>query len=259
MEWSAIIWASLSGLVAGAVFGGVEWVTRRRFPSLSSSMRTGLAIAAFLIVFLPLREYSGRYAVLELLSPLLPDRAAFQLRIERHGARLMSVPAIDRALRSAPSEAAALEIARELTARGVRRLDDALLLQRAVLFSAMLGELDDTHCAALSRGTATQEALLLALKDPAALNAWFDMTFEAAVAEVEQRPEAELTEVQVEQAVASLRRELPKDEADRVLNAIMQPADLPDRELCRATRTLYQTATAMRVPERAVLIRALTQ
>jgi hypothetical protein len=259
MEWTAIIWAALSGLVAGAVLGGVEWVTRKRFPNLHSSMRVSLAAAACLIVFLPLREYSGRYNVLEFLCPLLPDRAAFQLRIERHGARLMSVPEIDRALRSAPSKAAALQISRQLTAQGVRRLDDATLLRRAVLFSGMLADVDEAQCAALARGTATQETLLWALKDRAALDAWFDMTFRAAVAEVEQRPTSDLSEPEIEQAVAALRRELPKNQVDRVLDAIAQPAELPDRDLCWAARTLYQTATAMRDPERAVLIRALTQ
>src|SRR5438034_7775068 len=100
MEWTAIIWAGVSGTVGGAASGVVEWVlSRRAGDRLSPRVRHGLATACFLLAFMGVRNYPGRYEVLEQFYPLLPERVAFQLRMERHGRRLMAVPAIERMLK----------------------------------------------------------------------------------------------------------------------------------------------------------------
>jgi len=261
MEWSAIIWAGLSGAVAGAIMAGVEGLLAKTAGErIGRRARHALATAAFLLVFLPLREYPGRYELLARLSPLLPARLAFQLRIEQHGRRMMEVPGVERMLRAAPSKAAALDVMKQLTAKGIARLDDTMLLQRAILFSRMLAVSSEASCAAFARGAPTEDLLMSALQaDPAMLDGWFNMTFQAAVAEVEQRPVPQLSDAQVDRALAALRARLPGDQATRVLAALGGPDKLSDRDLCWAARTLYETATAMPDPERALLLRALTQ
>src|SRR5260370_33687957 len=114
MEWTDIIWAGVSGAVGGAASGAAEWFLRRRVGDrLSPRVRHGLAVACCLLAFAAVRNYPGRYEVLEQFYPLLPERVAFKLRAERYGRRLMAGPAIEPMLKAAPSKAAALETTRQ--------------------------------------------------------------------------------------------------------------------------------------------------
>lgn len=153
----------------------------------------------------------------------------------------------------------------EYTQRGVRRLSAGQLHDRAVIQSRMFELGPVAACAAVSRGTpdTRHSAVMLMALDSATVRHWFDLGFEALVAELEGYPEATTMPADsVEAVLAGAGRYLEPALADTLTGnlARLREGDwLDDETQCAVERALWRAAAGLDQGQpRASLLRALS-
>ena len=151
----------------------------------------------------------------------------------------------------------------QLTRNGMKRLDDRALERRASILAAVLDRLGEADCARAVRGDAgdlrqTSDRVMAALEllDPATINEWFELSYQAAVAELRRVPEPPLDQPAVSEAMRALLATLPEPDARRLGGSLGTMARSSDADACWAGRTLYRAALALPEPQRALLARA---
>ena len=149
----------------------------------------------------------------------------------------------------------------ELGRRGIPRLDDASLRERAVLLCKILARLSESSCAAISRGTAGEDAqgafasALLTL-DPTDQEQWTQLSIKALRAELLQSPVPTLDSADVEAAFRHLYATFSVDEISAV-DAAFNKKTATDAQAALAIRTLYAKALERPEPEASALLREL--
>jgi len=211
-------------------------------------------LLAALVAVLALRFRGGGSEEPGVEDPVSQEFAAL------YGARLTGDPAWQEFLRTAHSPAEAQEAVRQMTARGVVRLDDATLRARAAILRTLLAS-DVGLCATVARGQATTATLAPALLrlDVATRRAWYDAGAKALLAELHQTaiptPPADATDA----AFAALLGRLPPEESARLREVTAHTAGVSDADACAAIRTFYDGAAALPEAQGTLVLRALAK
>jgi hypothetical protein len=145
--------------------------------------------------------------------------------------------------------------------KGMGRLSDDALLQRAALVDQMLGSLDPETCGAIVQGRPTAEQLdrALASLGPSATQAWAELSFEAARAELLDAPGPPADPMAVRVAMITLGSRFPAAESKRLGAALASLGSLPPTDACWAGRTVYQQVHEIGAPHDRALARVLAQ
>ncbi len=151
----------------------------------------------------------------------------------------------------------------QLTRNGMKRLDDRGLERRASILAAVLDRMDEADCARTVRGdpadvrqASDRVMATLGQLDPAIITEWFDLSYQAAVAELRRAPEPLLAQPAVSEAMRALLATLPEPDAQRLTGSLGNMTRSSNADACWAGRTLYRAALALPEPQRAVLARA---
>jgi len=145
--------------------------------------------------------------------------------------------------------------------KGMGRLSDDALLQRAALVDQMLGSLDPETCGAIVQGRPTAEQLdrALASLGPSATQAWAELSFEAARAELLDAPAPPADPTAVRVAMIALSKRFPAAESKRLGAALASLSSLPETDACWAGRTVYRQVHEIGAPHDRALARVLAQ
>jgi len=177
-----------------------------------------------------------------------------------YGAQLTADPAWQEVLRTAHSPAEAQEAVRQLTARGVVRLDDATLRARAGILRTLLAS-DPALCAAVARGQATTATLAPAVMrlDTATRRTWYDVGAKAILAELHRTPPPAADADATEEAFRTLLGRLPPEQRTRLRDVTAHAAGASDADACAALRTLYDGAAELPDAQGTLVLRALAR
>ena len=147
----------------------------------------------------------------------------------------------------------------ELAREGVRRLDDGRLARRTELVARALAPLDSRACESILTGPPIEMENALARLTPPIRGAWFDLIFDATLAEIRGTPPprqlsdaetaASLTDLRAAQVPPGLRAmpAIPTSESQSAWQL----------ERCARERRLYATVSTWQGPDRATADRVL--
>ena len=150
--------------------------------------------------------------------------------------------------------------ARQLSSKGLHRLENAKLLNRTLIMRDLIFAADNHLCAELVKGTITPSNLqsLLEKLDPKFKAAFCEIAFEAMLAELRQvAPPETLTESEVDEALVNLMQSVPETDANRMVSLLDTLNQADDIEACWLGKKLYGTIYTMEEPYRSNLARAL--
>lgn len=158
--------------------------------------------------------------------------------------------------------AAAREEGRRLTEHGIKRLPDAILVDRARIMRALMDHGGPELCAGFWTGQLSQEQLLPALEklDEQDLSRWFELSILAMNAELDQAPGKTVTEKEFSVAFRSLLGTLPEAGQEKLLAAIDKQnkgETLTVQEMCDAVKLIYGNADRIQKNEAGNLVRFL--
>jgi len=186
--------------------------------------------------------------------------AALALAEDRVVAELSGLPAFEERLADLPDDERRNAID-ALEAKGMSRLSDEALLERAALIGEMLGSLDPDTCGAIVRGQATHDQLSKALASlpPSAISAWAELAFQAARAELTSAPAPPDDPTAVHAAMLALGQRLPAVEVRRLGTALTNLRALGNPEACWAGRRIYAEVHELGAPHDRALARMLAK
>ncbi len=134
----------------------------------------------------------------------------------------------------------ARQMAAELSKAGFKRLNDESLLALAAINGKLMMQSNIPGCAAITRGNIQPGVFYSMLEelDTADVDQWFELTYQAMVAELRQSPPARLpaTDVELQNLVKTMLDDLPEADQQRLREALASPAS--DDEVCWAGRML---------------------
>jgi hypothetical protein len=183
----------------------------------------------------------------------------YDAALERAAERMKQLPEMQLLASQATDPAEVRARSRELAAQGLHRLSDAQLLERTRILSriAMLGDVDT--CSGLLTGTSSTglEAALRQL-EPAELDAFFEISYAATVAELRQQPAPPTpTEQEITAAWDALLPIMPAEEAQPLVEALTQPQQSTNESTCQAARSFLSYVQLVEDPHRASLLRSM--
>jgi len=189
-----------------------------------------------------------------------PRPAALVLAEDRVLAELSRLPAFQEQLGGLPDDDRRTAID-ALGAKGMSRLGDEALMERAALVVEMLGSLDPDTCGAIVRGQATsaQFAQALGSLSPSATNAWAELAFQAARAELTRTPAPPDDPAAIQAALLALRQRLPGLDGQRLGAALTNLRALGNPEACWAGRWIYGQVHELGAPHDRALARVLAK
>ncbi|HBZ68631.1 MAG TPA: hypothetical protein DEP35_02320 [Deltaproteobacteria bacterium] len=175
-------------------------------------------------------------------------------------AELSGLPAFEERLKGLPDDERRNAID-ALEAKGMSRLGDEALLERAALVGEMLGGLDPDTCGAIVRGQASpaQFSKALASLPPSAIHAWAELAFQAARAELTGEPAPPDDPSAVKAALSALGQRLPAPEVQRLGTALTNLRILSNTEACWAGRRIYAEVHELGAPHDRALARMLVK
>ena len=187
-------------------------------------------------------------------------------RLQRHFAeferKVGRDPDIHRALEGVDDQDRSQKL-QEMSRNGTARLDNAALLERAPLMSALYSQLSDRACADAIRGGAPTEndraeleAAFLRLEADFVAK-WMDSLQKAIRAEARATPIHLVTREEMRAAFGALEGRIGKAAAMRVDAGLTQRAT--DAEMAWAGRTIYSVAPSLPEPHGSALLRMMTQ
>jgi exonuclease VII small subunit len=179
--------------------------------------------------------------------------------------RILALPELTTQLDEVEDAGQAFELGMKLSENGMRKLDTASLERRMAILARVVDRMDIEGCALLVRGE-RGEALrgadvltaALAELDAQTISEWFDLAFEAVLAELRGAPTPPFDDNDIEKAMNALIDLLPASEAERFADALRSLPEGGDEDVCWAGKTLYQSALKLDTPHRAAVARALT-
>jgi hypothetical protein len=253
------LWTVLALVVIAAA---CYLLVRLAFEGLSLGRRHAL----FLVIGLPLSAalaylYAG--PVLGRLAGQALPQSPYERRLHQLEERLEGTPEWKQFKSSLPwSRTAAREKGFELARNGTRRLDDQALLTRAQVLQQLLDQVDEPTCAAMARGTTGFFDISGPFSglDAAAQDAWIDLSYQAILAELQQRP-APAPPGSAERAAAynALLSRMPADHKGAFIAATATFKMADDANGCWVARTIYFFLPNLEEPHRRALARALVQ
>ena len=154
-----------------------------------------------------------------------------------------------------------------LANRGLPRLDNATLSNHLAAMSRLTDKLDTETCAAIFTGQPLADpnalydrfmAALVQLDQPT-IDAWFDTTAQAAIAELKKTPVPQNYVADQANAIQQLLETLPADQKTRLENAFTRIDTLSADEACWANRTFLRAALQLPPRERQIMARFIAQ
>jgi hypothetical protein len=176
----------------------------------------------------------------------------------RLAARIAQMPEMQQVLTTL-NGAGAHAIGQELTRRGLRRLDDDVLIRRAAIMARIYEEADTATCAAMFREEPAPnlEAAMRRLS-PEEIDAWFDLIFEAMSAELRRTSEpVRPPQQEIRSAFQDLIDTLSPEEADLLSVMVQAPREGTLEHACHAGRLLHRGVGNLPEETRATAARAL--
>lgn len=167
-------------------------------------------------------------------------------------------PEIRRALGGFPDVSALL---RDLANRGVPRLDDATLRQRARLMGVLLSRLDDRACACVLgrvRPTVSDQWEIedaMVKLESGFVSEWMQVLHKTMLAEVRKSPIRVVSNEELGAAYRALEAAIGVNAASRAAAGLERGA--PDSECCWAAKTIYEVAPTLAEPHGTVLLRMM--
>ncbi|MBW8890588.1 MAG: hypothetical protein JF616_22775, partial [Fibrobacteres bacterium] len=188
-----------------------------------------------------------------------PVASAYDTAVSNLQARLKETPGFRAALARPTTPEQARSMGSDLSARGMRRLGDERLLERAAIIDRLAGVADVDTCAALLTGIRSNgmEAALRRLDD-ADVTAFFDIVGDAMVAELGQQPAPPTPpQDEVTSAMRALFQTMSADDVRPIVDTFGNPRGVTNDVACQATRALFSHLPAVAATSRAVIVRAL--
>ncbi len=150
-----------------------------------------------------------------------------------------------------------------LARRGVPRLDDTTVRQRARLMGVLLSRLSDRACVSiLGRSPPTEsdrweiEQAMMKL-EAGWVAEWMQVLHQGMLAEVRKSPIPAVSSEELAAAYRALEAKIGVDAARRVAAGFEQGA--PESECCWAAKTIYEVAPTLAEPHATVTFRMLAQ
>jgi hypothetical protein len=244
-------------LVASGFVGAVGVVIAERvarLANLPAGPRAVLHLVLVVGVASGLNAMDARRRVERWIEPPAAQDAVAQ--------NVLAIPAFaDRVRGKTPQEIGAL--GRDLTAKGMPKLEDAQLVLRAKVLSQLLAKADEATCAKIAAGALDAADFLQLTKTlPEETQRSFLGMMKAAVeVELGLRPpasQASLSYADIEVAMTELMRTLPEGEQARFAAAMADLAVAQPAEACWASRRLYALIEAAPAATQATMARAVT-
>ncbi|WP_303636084.1 MULTISPECIES: hypothetical protein [Stenotrophomonas] len=197
-----------------------------------------------------------------------PESSPLHAPTDRMVRRLIVDPRYAQRIRQAGSKGKAAQAGTQLTLDGIARLPPQRLEQRARIMASILHAMPVEDCARSARATTAADVSQLSTLffaqleklPPADIDAWFEMSYEAGIAELEQRPPSTVSEAQIQAASEAFMASLPSDAARSRAMAIMpQMETATPADACWASRTMFDAVATLPKPHRGTLAWLLAQ
>jgi len=252
----AAVFAIIVGGVASFAFSRLAPTIKariRRAPTIAGAV---IAICVFAFVIQTRatdRMFRGYFSFKTPRERLQDHFAEFDEKVARD-------PEIRKALAGFPDPSIMLA---DFRVRGIPRLDDATIRQRAQLMRMLLSQLSD-HAAAciLKRATSIpsdREELEQAMVKLEAgwVAEWMQVLYQSMLAEVRKTPTVELSAEQMAAAYQAFEAKAGPDATRRVEAGLAANASIS--EFCWAVKTMYEVAPTLPEPHATVLLRFMAQ
>ena len=192
-----------------------------------------------------------------------PPSSRLHAPFQAYLGRLQALPEYQDYVRGVRSKQEGFSAGFQLTRNGMKRLGDGALERRAAILAAALDRMGEADCARLMHGDAADlrqasERVMAALEqlETEAITDWFELSYQAAVAQLRSTPEPPLAQPAVADAMRALMATLPEPDARRLAASLGSMARSSDADACWAGRTLYRAALTLPGEHRAALARA---
>lgn len=194
-----------------------------------------------------------------ILNPF-PKTSRLYEPYQRFEEKLLNLPEFKQYFKNVKSEDEAFQIGYALPKLGLRRLDDISLEKRMKIFVMMLDKFDIETCATIVRGSSLQDqqrfyAILESL-DTDTINEYFDLAFNAIVAELRKYPEIVVSEQEVLGAMNNLFKRLSAKDLKKLINVLNNFNSSSDHDVCWAGKVVYQEILKMNPEDKRILVRA---
>ncbi|MDR2872599.1 MAG: hypothetical protein LBV45_08825 [Xanthomonadaceae bacterium] len=193
-----------------------------------------------------------------------PESSPLHTPFDHFLRRMATDPRFDEFRKQIGTDGEATAAGIQLTGYGYRRLDPARLETRAVLMNAMLTNMDEASCAHVTRATPNDHQnnsriVFQALEKlpPEQIDEWFNLSFEAAIAQLTQQPEINLSQEQIDDTIAVWLQSLPEDQINRVQTILNDLASADDADICWVARTMYASTLKLDEPQRRTMSQIL--
>jgi hypothetical protein len=251
--FASILAAALLGAVGGGLGGllgsFLEKVIRNP-KSVAAGKRSYGALVGAIVGMTVANAPHFRQSVAQVISP--PSA------VEKFGQDLLAIPQVQERIRGkSPREVQS--ITQSLSAAGMLKLDDGILVTRVHLVDDMLSRADGRFCAAFAKSTLNGDDFMRMMTDEQK-GQWFRIVRAAVEAEVGVRPSSAPpppTADQIAQALSELQAAMPASDRSRFASNIGALVSLSPTEACWTVRTLYSLVDKASRPKQAVLARAL--
>ena len=252
----AAIFAAIVGGAAAIACHFVAPRARHRFPRATTIVWAVIAISTFAIVVQTRATdwaFRGYFSFKTPRERLQDHFAEFEEQVSRD-------PEIRNAFGNLAGDSAVLQ---SLATRGVPRLDDVTLRQRARLMGALLSRVGDRACASLlQRATPTEsdrteiEQAMVKL-EAGFVSEWMQVLYKTMLAEVRRSPIPAISSEQMAAAYQALEAKIGVDAARRVAAGLREGA--PVSECGWVGKTIYEVAPTLEEPHATVLLRFMAQ
>ncbi len=140
----------------------------------------------------------------------------------------------------------------ELSAKGIRKLDDDMVVRRAAILAKVLDLQDEAACANLARGVGDASGAL-SLTNAETRGEFQHIAWSAMDAQLRGLPDRTYREAELEAAIDKAVNGMPDESVTRLAEVLRAPANASDRDLCWAWRTLHVKALGLSGRERLVI------
>jgi len=233
-----IIWNAVVAIALGAVYA----VTLRLLLGSGGAGRTMLKTLGIVLLTGATTPYVAP-ALRSFAAPVLP-KTRVERALERFEARLSALPEWRERTRGR-SRTEVLEIAHELGFRGVSRLDDGSLATATGMLASILADVDASTCGRLVKGKLSNRDVAAVVvggfekADPETLDAWMDVLYAAASAELRDQHVLAPAARDVGGAMQQLLSRMSRQDAELLRHTLLGIKRADDEHACWAARTLY--------------------
>ena len=227
-------------------------------------------LKSLLLCTLTLTAFTGCKKVQEEIAAAqnpFPKSSPLHAPVDKVTRKLVNEPAYLERMKGLSGEQAQV-MGAQLSMAGMGRLELPVLERRAQLIGQLLEKQPVADCAAMAKVSTPAEAArngeriieTLATLPAPVIEEWFDIAYQATLAELQQRPLIQVSQTQVNDAAIALVQLVPNDTDRMRLGQVM--SNLPaasDADACWAVRTMYTYMPKLPEPKRGHFAWATTQ